>query len=234
MKYLVNVVLLTSYSNAFNLLNPIITGTSLASSYGLVKVLNDAPLDVNVTRKIVHIVSGPMFLSTWNLYDDNNAIFWAAMVPILSSACLAIRSDKFTNVLSRTGENNEIVKGPLIYTLMLSAVTVLFWNNPAGMIGIIQLAIGDGFSDIIGRKFGKTAWYHNSDKSVEGSLGFLITSFIGSALLLNDKYDSIGVNELIKVFIISLVCSLVETAPDMDDNIWVPLAGILGYDLLFT
>jgi hypothetical protein len=56
MKYLVNAVLLTSYSNAFNMLNPIITGSSFASSYGLVKVLNDAPLNVNVTRKIVHYV----------------------------------------------------------------------------------------------------------------------------------------------------------------------------------
>ena len=61
-------------------------------------------------------------------------------------------------------------------------------------------------------------------KSIEGSLGFLGTSFISTILFLN--YFNFDYS-LEKIFIISLICSLVESLPKIDDNLSVPFVALL-------
>ena len=90
---------------------------------------------------------------------------------------------------------------------------------------MIQLAIGDGFADIIGRKFGRIKWPHNNKKSIEGTLGFFVTSLISTQLLVNNFYSYDY--DFNKIIIISLISSLVETISTIDDNISIPLSVLL-------
>ena len=226
---LLNIIIMIVGVRGFNVINPIVASTSLVSSYGLIKGLDNIN-NVNITRKVVHIVTGPSFISTWNLYKGDDGIFWAALVPVLGSIYMVSRSDKMASVLSRSGDSGEIMEGPLMYTFMLTIITLLFWRNPAGIMGITQLAIGDGLADLIGRSMGRVRWIHNSNKSVEGTIGFVIGSFLCSLLLFKGIHMG---SDIIRLFIISLVCGLVETVPFMEDNFWVPVTGVLGYDILF-
>tara|TARA_B100000242_G_scaffold42208_1_gene25194 strand:- start:77 stop:811 length:735 start_codon:yes stop_codon:yes gene_type:complete len=228
---------------SFNLLsniNPIITSSELITTYSLGKLAKDNipmyALNSNITRKLIHVTSAPTFVSTWGLYNDNNPNSWASLVPLSASIYIALNSEKLISLLSRKGTKKEIFKGPLAYTLILTFITYFSWmNTPNGIVSIMQLAIGDGFSDIVGRAIGETKWKHNNKKSIEGSIAFLVTSFFSSVYMIeffNLVYKTNYEYSLINLLIISLSCSLIETVPDIDDNISVPITSIVLSKLL--
>lgn len=210
-----------------------ISGASLITSKLALDNMKALSLNQNTTRKLVHITAAPVFMSTWQFYDSK---YIALSVPILASLYLVKNSNSLSDILSRSGNKNEIFKGPLIYTLVLSLTTLIYWKeDPIGLIAMTQLSIGDGFADIIGRKYGNNKWKFNKKKSVEGSIGFVITStlftyFLINNLNLNENIYNYSFNE---IFIISLVCSLTELFSKIDDNISIPLAAIFtNYFLL--
>lgn len=153
-----------------------------------------------VTRKLVHILVGPVFLVTWLLYSGEwFSRFFAAIVPLMFVALFfAIGSGKMKNEafvasMSRSGEASELLKGTLYYAIIIVIVT-LFWfyipfngseaASPTALIIIGCLAGGDGLADIIGRRFGKHKYnIAGSEKSVEGSIGMLVGSMAFSLLL---------------------------------------------------
>lgn len=228
---------------SFNLpsyINPIITSSELITTYSLGKLAkNNIPmyaLNSNITRKLIHVTSAPVFVSTWGLYNDNNPNSWASLVPLSASIYIATNSENLVSLLSRKGTKEEIFKGPLVYTIILTLITYFSWmNTPNGIVTIMQLAIGDGFSDIVGRAIGETKWKHNNKKSIEGSIAFLVTSFFSSVYMIeffNLVYKTNYEYSLINLLIISLSCSLIETIPKIDDNISVPVTSIVLSKLL--
>lgn len=205
-----------------------ISGASLIGSKLALDNLKTLHLNQNVTRKLVHITSAPAFIATWQFYDSK---YIAASVPILASLYLAKNSKSLSEIISRSGNNDEIFKGPLIYTIILSFVTLLYWkDDPIGLIAMNQLAIGDGFADLIGRKFGKNKWIFNRKKSIEGTIGFLITSTFSTYFLLRtlNLYENIHSYSLKEIFVISIACSLTETFSKIDDNISIPFAAVIS------
>jgi phytol kinase len=213
------------------LVNPLISSSQLIIGKKSKELLESAEINANFTRKIIHISTAPTFISTWNFYNNFNPKLWATLVPIFTSLFLIYKGDKLTTIISRSGDSKEILKGPLIYTLVLSYLTYTYWlNNPIGIIAMTQLSIGDGFADIIGRNFGKTKWPHSNKKSVEGTLGYFLTSLIGTQILVNNYYNYDY--DFNKIIIISLISSLVETFSEVDDNISIPLS-VLFLDYLF-
>jgi len=204
-------------------INPILSVSQLVLAKTGLELLQDSKLDANTTRKMIHITCAPTFLSSLNLYNDYNPKLWATSVPFLATLFLIYKSDNLSKIISRSGDTKEIFKGPLIYTLMLTLFTYYYWkNNPIGMIAMIQLSVGDGFADLAGRKFGKNKWFFNSKKSIEGTFGFFITSFLFTEIFINNLYHfNYGIE---KIFIISLVSSLIETLPKIDDNISIPFS----------
>ena len=213
------------------LINPLLSGSQLVIAKKGKEHLEDLRLNANTTRKIIHISTAPAFISTWGLYNQYDAKLWATSVPLFASFFLLYKGDELAEIISRSGNSKEIFKGPLLYTSILTILTYYYWiDNPIGIIAMIQLAIGDGFADIIGRKFGKIKWPYNNKKSIEGTLGFFITSIISTQLLVNNFYHyDFDFN---KIIIISLVSSLVETFSNIDDNISIPLSVLLVNYLL--
>jgi dolichol kinase len=226
--------------NLPSIVNPIITSSELITTYSLGKLAKDNipmyALNSNITRKLIHVTSAPVFVSTWGLYNNNNPNSWASLVPLSASIYIATNSEKLISLLSRKGTKEEIFKGPLVYTIILTLITYFSWMNTSnGIVTIMQLAIGDGFSDIVGRAIGETKWKHNNKKSIEGSIAFLVTSFFSSVYMIeffNLVYKTNYEYSLINLLIISLSCSLMETIPDIDDNVSVPIASIILSELL--
>lgn len=210
-----------------------ISGASLVSSKLALDNMKTLSLNQNTTRKLVHITAAPAFISTWQFYDSK---YIAASVPILASLYLVKNSNSLSDIISRSGNKNEIFKGPLIYTIVLSLITLNYWKeDPIGLIAMTQLSIGDGFADIIGRKYGNNKWKFNKKKSVEGTIGFLTTSSLFTYFLLYnlDIFENIHSYSFNEIFIISLSCSLTELFSKIDDNISIPLTAIfINYFLL--
>lgn len=77
--------------------------------------------------------------------------------------------------ISRSGGRAELLRGPLVYALVLFAVAIGGWQTSLqGICAICIMCGGDGFADIIGRRIGRTRLPWNRGKSVEGSLAMFI------------------------------------------------------------
>lgn len=151
------------------------------------------------------------------------------------------REGGIVDAISRGGSRTEALKGPLIYTVILLIGTLVwFRGSPVGVIGITQMAAGDGFADIVGRRYGKKKWAFAPDKSVAGTAGFVGAATVVTTVLVmlfsatGSISPALELSEVLpKVLLISVFCGLVELIPVWDDNVSVPLAGALAAKYLF-
>jgi dolichol kinase len=217
-------------------------------------VAHDLGVPHNVSRKVVHATCGPMFVVFWPLFSSApHARFFAALVPVLSIVRIllaaAVSDGDLINSVSRTGRAEEVLGGPLVYSLVLLVATLFAWCSNVAVVSIAQMALGDGFADLVGRRFGRTKWSFNQDKSVEGTLAFIAFAYAGSLVLLQVVRDrTIESISHCRLFNITVLCAAVELVVGsslcdtfpwlcgcLDDNFAVPaLAAALTFGLQRT
>ena len=203
-------------------------------------------IESRLSRKLIHIGTGPIFVLCWLFFPDAPEARWlAALVPFVITVQFALvglgimKDEASVKAMSRTGDRREILRGPLFYGIMFVALTVIFWkDSPVGMTALMIMCGGDGVADLVGRHFKSSKLPHNSEKSVAGSLSVFIGGWLLSAFVLV-IYTSAGVfsrafaSFLLPLTIIALVSMLVESLPNKDvDNITVTvIAVVLGHFL---
>ena len=204
-------------------------------------------IDSRLSRKLIHIGTGPIFVLCWLLYPNTPESRWlAALVPFMIVVQFALvglgvmKDEAAVQAMSRNGDRREILRGPLYYGIVFVVLTLVFWkNSPVGMTALMLMCGGDGLADIIGRRIAspKLAW--SAEKSIAGSLGVFFGGWVLTALILF-IYVSIGVftksfaSYILPISIIALVGTLVESLPHKDvDNITVTLAAVLVGLFLF-
>jgi|LauGreDrversion4_1035100.scaffolds.fasta_scaffold19072_3 dolichol kinase len=195
-----------------------------------------------VSRKLVHMGSGPLFVLCWPLFTTGLGGQLAALcVPILSVLRLlragrapadSAAGAELVRAISRSGDKKEALEGPMVYTLVLVAATAFGWRSLVSVVAVNQMAIGDGMADIIGRKFGRNRWpkwiEKSGKKSVEGSVAFAFFAFVACALMVElfklSGLAAIGAAQAAPaLLLISVVAAIVELLPLGDDNLTVPL-----------
>lgn len=204
-------------------------------------------VESHLSRKIIHIGTGPLFVLCWLLFNDNPINkYLAALVPLAFTLQFivigtgVIKDEASVKAMSRTGDKREILRGPLYYGIIFVVMTVIFWkSSPIGIVALMLMCGGDGLADIFGRQWGKRRIPWNKDKSWAGSLGMLVGGWVFSAVVIwvfttagvfsSDLGSYIG-----PITIIAIVGTLVESLPLKDiDNITITLSAVaLGY-LLF-
>ena len=204
-------------------------------------------ITVHLSRKIIHIGTGPIFVLCWLLFPGKPADrFLAALVPGLISIQFALvgfgilKDDAAVQAMSRTGNPREILKGPLYYGVIFIIITLVYWHDtPIGMIGLMAMCGGDGLAEILGKRFGKIRLPWSTKKSWVGSLGMLFGGWIMSIAILGiyttySHFSSPLQTYLIPITIISLLCTMVESLPFKDiDNITITLTAIGAGHLFF-
>jgi phytol kinase len=227
-------------------MNPILaTGLTFAAAIAWLRLMDffahKGWIESRLSRKIIHIGTGPIFVLCWLLFPG----FWysrylAALVPLLITVQFALvglgimKDEASVKAMSRTGDRREILRGPLYYGIMFVLVTIFFWTeNPIGIVALMMMCGGDGVADVIGRGFKSAKLPHSPEKSVAGSLGVLFGGWILSALVLL-AYVFAGVFPapfsayLIPITAIAVVGMIVESLPFKDiDNITVTLASVI-------
>ena len=216
-------------------------------------------VDPKLSRKIVHSGSAPLFMLTWPFFSGTaHARFVAALVPAAFMCRLLLarygKQPELVKAISRSGDDSEATGGPFLYVLVLIALTLGAWRDSLiSVVAVSQMALGDGFADIIGRRFGKAGKWpacfgmRVHSKSFAGSAAFFVSGFLGSLGLVAwfnhfgclslPGFSSQAGNLLhwapysgsltAKLFLISLVVSAVELVPIGDDNLTVPAASII-------
>lgn len=198
----------------------------------------------HLSRKIIHMGTGPLFVLCWLMFDDApSARFLAALVPLaitfqfLLVGLGIIRDDAAVQAMSRSGDRREILRGPLFYGIIFVLLTILFWKDtPVGIVALMLMCGGDGLADVWGRRAGKSRIPWNPGKTWSGSMGMLIGGLGFASLILfiyvaAGVFPSPGSSYLPALTLIAFVGTLVESLPLNDiDNITVTLAAVaLGH-----
>jgi len=204
-------------------------------------------VESRLSRKVIHITTGPIFVLCWLLFRDTpDARWWAAAVPLVITLPFAlvglglVKDEASVQALSRTGNRREILRGPLFYGIAFVALTLVFWkDSPVGMTALMLLCGGDGIADIVGRRVASPKLPWSGDKSWIGSLsvllgGFLLAAFILWAYVLAGVFPGPFSRFLLPLALLSLTAAAVESLPFHDvDNLTVPLAVALAGLVLF-
>ncbi|KAH7444887.1 hypothetical protein KP509_02G095900 [Ceratopteris richardii] len=142
--------------------------------------------------------------------------------------------------MTRSGDHRELLKGPFYYALTISLATTCFWRtSPVAPMTVANLCAGDGFADLIGRKFGKSKLPYNQNKSYIGSLAMLFFGFIFSVgyhhYFSIFGFYTLNLRLVLSTFFITLVTTFVESLPfstRVDDNLTVPFTSFVLGSLL--
>ncbi|MED6108886.1 hypothetical protein PIB30_028348 [Stylosanthes scabra] len=226
----------------------------LGGAYALVSAFDDLTerniLNQGLSRKLVHIMSGLLFLVSWPIFSNSTeARYFAAFVPFVNFLRLLVNglslaSDEgLVKSVTREGDPKELLRGPLYYVLMLMLCALVFWReSPIGVVSLSMMCGGDGVADILGRRFGSMKIPYNKNKSWAGSISMLVFGFLVSIGMLY-YYSIIGliqldwVNVVPRIALVSLVATIVESLPItkvVDDNISVPLATMAVASFTFS
>ena len=203
-------------------------------------------IESRLSRKLIHIGTGPIFVLCWLFFPNVPAARWlAALVPFAITVQFALvglgimKDEASVKAMSRTGDPREILRGPLYYGIMFVALTVLFWkDSPVGMTALMIMCGGDGIADLVGRRFNSNKLPYSPTKTVAGSISVFVGGWLLSAFVLG-IYVEAGVFETsfgslaLPLTIITLASAAIESLPFKDiDNITVTIAAaILGYFL---
>jgi phytol kinase len=110
-----------------------------------------------LSRKIIHIGTGPIFVLCWLLFTNTPEARWlAALVPLSITIQFAlvgtgvIKDQQSVSAMSRSGDRREILKGPLFYGIVFVIITLVYWiSTPIGIIALMLLCGGDGLADVV-------------------------------------------------------------------------------------
>ncbi|MGL4525134.1 MAG: diacylglycerol/polyprenol kinase family protein [Spirochaetia bacterium] len=173
-----------------------------------------------LTRKLLHI-SGFLCipLAHYSRYLTILLLSFAIIVyMILEILRLAYQRDRLFHRIvifaSRGHEFQGIVLGPITLALGIIIVLAIFPLFFA-QVGIVGLTLGDGFSSLIGRFWGKRRPKILAGKSIEGCLACFFATLSGLLVL--------GIS-LPQAFLCAFVVMLVEVLPFKNfDNIIIPI-----------
>ncbi len=202
-----------------------------------------------ITRKLVHILAGPVFVVTWMLFSGEIVSHYiAVIVPLLfvlqfiTIGIGVIKNESFVASMSRSGDPRELLQGTLYYSIVMVLMT-FFWfyipstgisnANPTALLIIGCVSGGDGLADMIGRKFGrKKIGIKGSEKTFLGSIGMLVGSILVSSILVlifSLEVPSFNIATLIlPIIVVSIVATIVEAiSPKNSDNFTIFVAVII-------
>lgn len=189
----------------------------------------------DISRKIVHIAAGSWMIF-WPLYDQSDwtkyfnitpALIWTVL--LLIKGTTASPDDKAVKTMTRTGDRNELLKGPLYFTMIMNIMGTVYFFSPVALTSMGFLGWGDGLAPIFGKRYGKHKYKILVEKSFEGSIAFF---FFGSiAALVFHFLFSYTINIQL-ILICAVVTTFIEAISPKDlDNILIPLSCLAVYFL---
>src|SRR5512147_1864012 len=198
-------------------------------------------MDSKLSRKVIHIGTGPIFVLCWLMFPDLPISRWlAALVPFAITVQFALvgtgimKDEASVQAMSRTGDRREILRGPLFYGIMFVVLTIVYWkDSPVGITALMMMCGGDGIADIVGRrvKSPKLSW--SREKSVAGLVsvfagGWLMTLFVIAVYISVRVFGAPFPVYILPVTWIALGATLVESLPFKDiDNITLTVVSAL-------
>ncbi|BAZ24718.1 hypothetical protein NIES4073_56160 [Kalymmatonema gypsitolerans NIES-4073] len=221
--------------------NLIATALTFVYVFGLVALLNFcAPkfgISQDITRKITHIGAGSL-IGFLPLYSDlhwskylNVTIFVVWIVLLVQKGLFAKPDDEAVNIMTRTGDRRELLKGPFYFVIVATICGTLLYKSFPGIVAMTTLGWGDGVAPIIGSYYGRLKYKVFSNKSWEGSLSMFVFAFAASVffvwLIIPNQLN------ISRILLLAFIATLVEgCSPKEVDNILIPIAVIVAANFI--
>lgn len=177
-------------------------------------------MDREDKRQIFHILVGLMVIAVISYLGRGMAmgmVFFTIIIGLLiMNSRLLGKKNILTRIVAWFEKNFERTNAPLpgwgsacYATGSLIAISILADQNRIMAI-IVLLALGDGFSTLIGRR-GKIRLPYNKEKTFEGAIAFIIAAM--------PVYYFLGPLAIPLV----ILSAVIETLPIIDDNLLIPI-----------
>jgi phytol kinase len=191
-----------------------------------------------VSRKVLHAMIGnlPLIMPffTASIYPFLVASPFI-LVTLLATPSSPIKlGEKMKGLSSLTEEGHHW--GLVLYAISYSALALLFGVKPYIVAaGIFPMAYGDSLAAVFGEYYGKHKYRVFETKSIEGSIGMFLGSFVSLTLafLYFGLLYPFTFNPLVPAFAIACLAAVVEgVSPKGLDNVAVPLVGAATFLIL--
>ena len=223
----------------------VVTGITFAVVF-LLKYLNQKKsITAEVSRKVVHIGAGTLYLSLY-FYNDNGYyskylnifpnILWTCLI-LWKSQSKSSRStqmdDLVIGTMTRNQRQHELLRGPLFFNFVMILCGSIYYRTVIGSIMMAILTWGDGLAAMIGSHYGSQRRLYGS-KTWDGLLTMFVAGFIASIFYTLLLVHVLSIVLLLKMFLIAAIAAIIETLSPSDyDNLTIPLTVFVTYHLLF-
>jgi len=177
------------------------------------------PKREELSRKIVHIGTGPVILLAW-LFDlpKNIAVSAAVFITITLGLNYQFR------LLPAIEDIKRKSFGTIAYGISITILLVLFWPKYASTVslGVLSMAFGDGMAGLIGKSIRSRKWVVlGQTKSAAGTLTMGL--IVAMTTLAISQLNNLNIQPL-EIIVISLIATgLEQISPWGIDNITVPI-----------
>ncbi len=177
------------------------------------------PKQEELSRKIIHIGTGPVILLAWLFHIPKNIAFFSAFF-----ITIALGLNYQYRLLPGIEEIERKSFGTIAYGISITLLLLLFWPrySLSLSIGVLSMAFGDGLAGLIGKTINSPKWsVLGQTKSIAGTLtmGFIVAITTTAICSLNSLQI-----EPLEILVISLIATFLEQiSPWGIDNITVPI-----------
>jgi phytol kinase len=137
------------------------------------------------SRKIIHIGVGS-FVFVWWMFSEQWIMLVFFTIPFAVLLFLAMMKDNAVakSKLGELSQEKGHKTGLFLYAITITIMVLFFFGDhwTAASVGIMAMTWGDGMGSVIGRRYGKHKILNG--KSLEGSLGVFLATFIMSAVII--------------------------------------------------
>ena len=186
--------------------------------------------ELEFRRKILHIFFGLIAVAL--IYYDLIQI-WAFLILIVAGIIISFISARLEipviSQMLKWFDRNEKTPGNGAITLVIGIAlvwTIFYGKKDIICASVMILSLGDSFSLIVGKYFGKRKHPLNSFKMIEGTIAGIIAGFFGALIFVS----------FLEALFASVVAMLIEAVnikigkQVIDDNLIIPIvAGVVIY-----
>lgn len=169
-----------------------------------------------VMRKYMHTVGIGTMAIYGAVLSSIGELFILVITDLIIAGFLSLHPkirfiQKLVEFGTRTGESKSEALLNTFFTIGTALYLMIVFVDQRYIFSaaVLTVSLGDGLGEFIGRPFGKIKFRIFSEKSIEGSIGVLIGSFLGIILsyIIFDVFDT---TQLIYIGTVALLVTFIE------------------------
>ncbi len=183
------------------------------------------PEQKELSRKIIHIGSGPVLPLAWILQ-----ISASLAIPVASIITLGLVINHRLRLLPAMEDISRQSYGTIAYGVSITFLLIFLWPENAAAVsaGVLVMSFGDGLAGLIGPKWQSPDWLiFGQRKSIAGTMTMALVAFI--VLFLMTLVSGVPIHPLLLIVITSLAVILEQIGPWGIDNLTVPIGVAYGW-----